>query len=495
MARRAPRRRGLHPRLRSARRGPSATRASTPRSTGAGASGRTSPRRVGGHRPAPRRPQLVAEQGQRGGRHEQPDERDVDEHRGGEPDAGHLDHGIRVGGEAEEDGDHDPARGHDDLARAGRGGRDRRPVVGVPVPLLADPREQEHVVVRREPEQDREHEQRHVGHDGLLLDAEQARSRRGLERERDDAVRGGDRGEVEGRGEERDPPGAERHEQEQQRQADDRAGEQRDAGGDLLRLVAEARRPAADVRRRARAAEGGGDGARRAAGRRAHGSLVLRAACAGSTVITAVSPAGLSTGRATSATSRSARRRLTRRASGRSVSPFGSETATTSGPLTPGPKPSASRSYAWRCVASGVEVAVVGLAELQPGSRGGERHAGGAGRREREPRPARRPRARAVRRRRPASPSGLAVEGRLALAARQQPPPGAPEAGGQQDDADDGARQHDEPGGDARAAHERDAGDQQPGDRDEHDARGGQRRVAGARVGPPRGLHRVPPGP
>ena len=121
------------------------------------------------------RPQAVTEQGERGGRHEEPDQRDVDEHGGGEPDARHLDHRVRVGGEAEEHGDHDAAGGGDDLARAGRGGGDRGAVVGVAVPLLTDAGEQEHVVVRRQPEQDREHEQRHVRHDRLLLDAEQPR--------------------------------------------------------------------------------------------------------------------------------------------------------------------------------------------------------------------------------------------------------------------------------------------------------------------------------
>ena len=89
------------------------------------------------------------------------------------------------------------ARGRDDLARPGRGGRDRGAVVRVAAPLLAHAREQEDVVVGREPEQDREHEQRHVGDDGLLLDAQQARTGRGLEREGDDAVGGGDRREVE----------------------------------------------------------------------------------------------------------------------------------------------------------------------------------------------------------------------------------------------------------------------------------------------------------
>ena len=177
---------------------------------------------------------------------------------------------------------------------------------GVAVPLLAHAREQEHVVVRREPEQDREHEQRHVRDDGLLLDAEQRRAGRGLERERDDAVGGRDRRQVEDGRQQRDPPGPERGEQEQQRQADDGGGEQRDARGDLVRLVAVAGGPAADVRGRAGVAQRGRDRVLRAAGPRARGCARPAARAAGVTVITAVSRAGLSAGAATSATSRSA---------------------------------------------------------------------------------------------------------------------------------------------------------------------------------------------
>ncbi len=218
---------------------------------------------------APARPQPVAEQRERRRGHEQPDQRDVHEHRGGEPDAGHLDHRIGIGREAEEDGDHDRARGGDDLARAGRRGRDRGAVVRVAAPFLPHAREQEHVVVRREPEQDREHEQRHVGDDGLLLDAEERRAGRGLERERDDAVGGRDRREVEDRRQQRDPPGPEGGEQEQQRQADDGGREQRDARGDLVRLVAVAGGAAADVRGRAGVAQRGRDRVLRGAGPRA----------------------------------------------------------------------------------------------------------------------------------------------------------------------------------------------------------------------------------
>ena len=65
----------------------------------------------------------------------------------------------------------------------------------------------------------------------------------------------------------------------------------------------------------------------------------------------------------------------------------------------------------------------------------------------------------------------------------QQLGAGAAEAGGEQDDADDRAGEHDQAGGDAGAADERDAGHEQAGDRDQHDAGGGDRGVAGGRVG------------
>ena len=74
--------------------------------------------------------------------------------------------------------------------------------------------------------------------------------------------------------------------------------------------------------------------------------------------------------------------------------------------------------------------------------------------------------------------------GALALLARQQSSARCGRsASGQQDDADDRAGEHDQAGGDAGAAHERDAGDQQAGDRDQHDARRGEGGVAGGRVG------------
>ena len=78
-----------------------------------------------------------------------------------------------------------------------------------------------------------------------------------------------------------------------------------------------------------------------------------------------------------------------------------------------------------------------------------------------------------------------------ALAPRQQLAAGAHEAGGQQHHAHDRAREHDEPGGHAGATDERDAGDQQPGDRDEHDAGRGERGMPRGGVGALSGLERA----
>ena len=69
-------------------------------------------------------------------------------------------------------------------------------VAGLLVVLL-DLREQEHLVVHREPEQDREHQQRHVAHDRRgALEPDQGCAVALLEHERHHAVRRGHRQEV-----------------------------------------------------------------------------------------------------------------------------------------------------------------------------------------------------------------------------------------------------------------------------------------------------------
>ncbi len=108
-----------------------------------------------------------------------------------------------------------------------------RPVVPTPVitasrlspllqPCLPDVGHQEHLVVHREPEQDREHHQRDEGDDRhLAVQADQARAPALLEHRADDAERRADRDEVhEARGQ-RDHQGAEREHEQQEAQADD----------------------------------------------------------------------------------------------------------------------------------------------------------------------------------------------------------------------------------------------------------------------------------
>jgi hypothetical protein len=78
-------------------------------------------------------------------------------------------------------------RSHDALGRP-----------GAAVVLLVDPRLQEDVVVHREPEEDREHEEGHEGDDRhVAIDPEQARAPAPLEDGDDDAVGRGDRQQVE----------------------------------------------------------------------------------------------------------------------------------------------------------------------------------------------------------------------------------------------------------------------------------------------------------
>ena len=74
-------------------------------------------------------------------------------------------------------------------------------------------------------------------------------------------------------------------------------------------------------------------------------------------------------------------------------------------------------------------------------------------------------------------------DGGVAVAPREQPASGLDEAGGQQDDAHDGAGEHDQARGHAGAPDERDAGDEQAGDRHEDDAGGREGGMAGGGVG------------
>ena len=107
-----------------------------------------------------------------------------------------------AGREAGEDGDDDQRRAGDDPRRRAR----RRATTALArrrrccVVALLDPAEQEHLVVHREAEQDREQEERHPGLDRVhLLEAEETGADAVLEDEHEQPVRGADREQVEQR--------------------------------------------------------------------------------------------------------------------------------------------------------------------------------------------------------------------------------------------------------------------------------------------------------
>src|SRR5215218_9294613 len=113
-----------------------------------------------GPRAAGQPPVPAAEQRHRGGHDHGADERRVDQHRSAQPESHLLEHHELTAGEAGEDGDHDQrGAGDQPRGRAGAEGDARDGVAGRQ-PALADPAQQEYVVVHREAEQDREEEKR-----------------------------------------------------------------------------------------------------------------------------------------------------------------------------------------------------------------------------------------------------------------------------------------------------------------------------------------------
>ena len=152
-----------------------------------------------------------------------PDERGVDEDRAREPDAEQLDDDVVAEHERQEERAHDRGGGGDDA----RGGRqavgDGLGVVAGAQVLLADPRQQEHLVVHREPEQDREHHDRQERLDRpFLADADELLAPAPLEDRDDHAVRGADRQQVHDRGLERHEDRSEHRHQQQEAQAGSR---------------------------------------------------------------------------------------------------------------------------------------------------------------------------------------------------------------------------------------------------------------------------------
>ena len=180
-------------------------------------------------------PVPVAEQLHRRRQQHAADDRRVDQHGGGEADAHLLEVEERQGDEDREHADH-----HDRGAGHGPGGgRDPLPdgLVGAhpAVVELADPGEDEDVVVHREPEQDHEQEQRQpVGHPAVRGEPEQRLAVAVLEDEHQHAVGGADREQVEDDRLDRDHDRAERDQHQQEREPEDEGEDQRQPARELI---------------------------------------------------------------------------------------------------------------------------------------------------------------------------------------------------------------------------------------------------------------------
>ena len=164
-------------------------------------------------------PVARAEQLHRGRQQDGADDRRVDQDRGGEADADLL--GQLIAGEREraEYRDHHERRARHDAGGALDAVGDRVVVAHAAVHGLADPADDEHVVVHREAEQDHEQEERDPGRDATdRLEVEQLLAVAVLEDEHEDAVGGADRQQVEDDRLDRDDDRAERDQQQDERE-------------------------------------------------------------------------------------------------------------------------------------------------------------------------------------------------------------------------------------------------------------------------------------
>ena len=122
----------------------------------------------------PRRPPVdILEQAHHGRDDEHPHHCRVDHHRSRQADADRLDQQHLGEAEGEEDDDHDPRRAGDDPATPRQPFGHREQVVAGPLVDLLDPRQQHHLVVHREAEDDAEHQHRQGRVDRLRREVEQ----------------------------------------------------------------------------------------------------------------------------------------------------------------------------------------------------------------------------------------------------------------------------------------------------------------------------------
>src|ERR687891_71001 len=198
--------------------------------------------------PARDPPGRAAEELHDGGDEHQPHDGGVDEDRRRHADAHQLEEDLGAEDEGEEDNDHDRGGGGDHARGPGDPFDDGAVCLPVVQVLLAHAREQEHLVVHREAEQDREHDHRdRRGNGRLVVDAEESAGPAALGEVGEHAVGGADREQVEDACLERERRGAEGGQDQQQRQPQHGGDEERQPRGDELALVDEGRGLSADV--------------------------------------------------------------------------------------------------------------------------------------------------------------------------------------------------------------------------------------------------------
>ena len=183
-------------------------------------------------------PVPLAEQLHRRGEQDAPDDRRVDQDRRGEPDAELLEEQHRQRREDREHADHHDRRAGDDARRRADPVRDRLVHRVALLEPLADPADDEHVIVHREAEQDHEQEQRDHGRDaGGRGEAEEALADPVLEDQHQDPVGRRDGQAVEHDRLGRDHDRAERDQHQQEREHEHERDHERQCRPDLVAAV------------------------------------------------------------------------------------------------------------------------------------------------------------------------------------------------------------------------------------------------------------------
>ena len=182
-------------------------------------------------------PVLRTEQFHRGGHEQHANQRGVEQYGQRQTRAEQFDDPVVLQQEGAEHDHHDRRRGGDHPGGRRQSVGDRVHRIAGAVVLLLDARQQEHLVVHRQAEHDREQHHRHERFDRRRLDAGQSAEPAPLEDGDDDAVGGRDRQHVHDDRLERHQQRAEHHHQQQERHGEYGAEEDQDAATEIVTEV------------------------------------------------------------------------------------------------------------------------------------------------------------------------------------------------------------------------------------------------------------------